>query len=303
MALVVPTAASTYGDSTTTEGGRLRKYVLAQLRSDADLEWVSQLRARLVKDELKYADFRDARPRLRTEQPLWSRVERGVGQASIIVIDPRPVEAEIREAVNAVVRGDPNPLLEERIVTEACASAIVANTPIAYLPLELARAVPWGAYDLLANMERFTPEKIRSRIGGGLRSAQIFAARAHALFDLTGTGDNLESTDDVFKSPLAPVMFAELLATSRSFDQESPTTLPVLNEAANEIAFALQRGFPDWAEARETPLIREVTSRAIDEIQGADIAAGWARDILEVSDPRSLGSHFERVWINGSRIK
>jgi|GEM_PF-2130544 len=303
MALVVPTAASTYGDSTTTEGGRLRKYILAQFRSDADLEWVRQLRARLVKDELKYADFKDTRPRLRAEQPLWSRVERRVAQASIIVIDPRPIEAEIREAVRAAIRGDPNPLLEERIVTEACASRIVANTPIAYLPLDLARAVPWGEYDLLANVERFTPERIRSRIGGGLRSAQIFAARAHALFDLPGLGDHLEATDDVFKSPLAPVLFAELLATSRSFDEESPTTLPVLNEAANEIGIALQNDFPGWAEGRDKPLIREVTSRAIDEIQAADIAAGWARDVLEVSDPRSLGSHFERVWVNGTRIK
>ncbi len=303
MALVIPTATSTYGDSTTTEGGRLRKYVLGQLRSDADLEWVSQLRARLVKDELKYVDFKNARARLRSEQPLWSRLERGVGQASIIVIDPQPIEAEIREAVNAAVRGKPNSVLDERIVTEACATAIVADTPIAYLPLELARAVPWGAYDLLANVEQFTPLKIRSRIGGGLRSAQIFAARAHALFDLTGVGNNLAATDDVFRSPLARVMFAELLATSRSFDEESPATLPVLNEAANEIAIALQTDFPDWGEGRERPLIREVTSKAIDEIQAADIAAGWARDVLEVSDARSLGSVFERVWVNGKRIK
>ena len=303
MALVIPTASSTYGDSTTTEGGRLRKYVLAQLRSDADLDWVSQLRARLVKDELKYADFKAARPRLRGEQLLWQRVERGVAQASIIVIDPEPIEVEIREVVRATARGNPDPLLEEKIVTEACASAIVANTPIAYLPLELARAVPWGAYDLLANVERFTPHRIRERIGGGLRSAQIFAARAHALFDLTRAGDNLRATEDVFRSPLAPVMFAELLATSRAFDDESPATLPVLNEAANEIGMALETRFPDWGEPAERPLVREVSSRAIDEIQAADIAAGWARDVLEVSEPRSLGAQFERVWINGTRIK
>lgn len=303
MALIIPTAASTYGDSTTTEGGRLRKYVLAQFRSDADLEWVKELRARLVKDELKYADFKPARPRLRIEQPLWSRVERGVGQGSIIVIDPQPVEDEIREVVRAVARGNRNTVLEERIVTEGCASAIVANTPIAYLPLELAKAVPWGAYDLLGNVERFTPQKIRSRIGGGLRQAQVFAARAHAVFDLTKSGEALASTDDVFTSPLAPVMFAELLATSRAFDEESPATLPVLNEAANEIGRALEAGFPDWGEAGDEPLVREVISRAIDEIQAADIAAGWARDVLEVSDPRGLGSHFERVWVNGIRVK
>lgn len=302
MALVIPTAASTYGDSTLTEGGRLRKYVLAQFRSDADLAWVKELRALLVKDELKYVNFRDARPRLRSEQPLWSRVEAGIGQASIIVIDPKPVEAEIRELVRARIRGNTDPALEEKIVAEACASVIVSNTPIAYLPLELSQAVPWGAYDLIANVERFTPQAIRARIGGGLRHAQIFAARAHAMFDLAAA-DSLAATDDVFRSPLAPVMLAELLATSRSFDEENPATLPVLNEAANEIGLALASGFPDWVDPETKPMIREVSSRAIDEIQAADIAAGWARELLELSEVRSLGSQFERVWVNGKRIK
>jgi hypothetical protein len=122
------------------------------------------------------------------------------------------------------------------------------------------------------------------------------------MFDLTAA-DSLAATDDVFRSPLAPVMLAELLATSRSFDEENPATLPVLNEAANEIGLALASGFPDWVDPETKPMIREVSSRAIDEIQAADIAAGWARELLELSEVRSLGSQFERVWVNGKRIK
>jgi hypothetical protein len=67
MSLIIPTSFShseTYGDSTSTEGAPLSKYVLAQYRSDADLNWVGELRASLVKDELKYKHFREARPRL-----------------------------------------------------------------------------------------------------------------------------------------------------------------------------------------------------------------------------------------------
>lgn len=94
---------------------------------------------------------------------------------------------------------------------------------------------------------------------GGLRHAQIFAARAHALFDLVAA-DSLAATDDVFRSPLAPVMLAELLATSRSFDEENPATLDVLNEAANEIGLALADGFPDWMEARPIPERKESMS-------------------------------------------
>jgi hypothetical protein len=87
--------------------------------------------------------------------------------------------------------------------------------------------------------------------------------------------------------------------TVRAYDEESPATLGVLNDAANEIAAAVECRFPDWNAGGTTPLIREVSSRAIDELQAADIAAGWARDALEVSDVRSLGAQFERVRANG----
>src|SRR2546428_2711992 len=168
MALIIPTAASTYGDSSATEGGALRKYVLAQFRADADLEWVKELRAALVKEELKYRDVRDARPRLRQNRDLWGRVERGVGEASIIVIDPEPVEAEIREYVRAQ-RMTEGQDFDPRAVTEACATAIIAGTPLAYLPLNLARTVPWGLYDPVADLDAFTPESIKSAVGSGPR--------------------------------------------------------------------------------------------------------------------------------------
>ena len=35
----------------------------------------------------------------------------------------------------------------------------------------------------------------------------------------------------------------------------------------------------------------------------ADIAAGWAREVLETNEPSTLGARFDRVWINGRRIK
>lgn len=301
MALIIPTGVSTYGDATTTEGGRLRRYVLAQFRSDANFEWVKELRARLVKDELKYSDFKAVRYRINEDRAFLARIKHGVGQASIIVIDPEPVEKEIRDLISAL---PPIGNLENlKLLTDKCATAIVAMTPIAYLPQNLSRAVPWGTYELVTNLSSFTPEDIRAKIGGGLKQAQIFAARAHAAFDLRTSWSSISSTDEIFRSPLAPVMLAELVATVRSYDEESPATLPVLNDAANHIAFALEQAYPGWVEAAETPLIREVSSKAIDEIQAADIAAGWARDMLEVADSLSLGTQFERVWFNGKLIK
>jgi hypothetical protein len=40
MAIVISTARSTFGDATSTPGGPLREYILAQLPDDADLERV-----------------------------------------------------------------------------------------------------------------------------------------------------------------------------------------------------------------------------------------------------------------------
>lgn len=301
MALIIPSGSSTYGDSSVTEGGRYGKYVLAQFRSNANLDWVRETRAMLVRDELKYRDLKVARPRLRQHRTLWSRIENGVGQASVIVVDPEPYNlALIGEAGDGGVslrEIEDNPQFFDRAVT-----SMIAGSPIAFLPLQLAQAVPWGRFDLLANLESFTPEAIRKAIGGGLRNARVFAARAHALFDLTADSDATR-TDEAFRSPLAHVILAELVSTVRSFDVEAPQTIGLLNEAANTIADSIQDYLPGEMATSQSPLVREVDSRALDEIQAADIAAGWAREMLEVGGPKSLGDKFERVWLNGRRIK
>jgi len=91
MALVIPVSCSTFADASITEGP-LRKYVLAQFRSDAELSWVAELRAVLATDELKYKQVRENRIKLKKDAQLWHRVERGIGQATLVVIDPAPVD-------------------------------------------------------------------------------------------------------------------------------------------------------------------------------------------------------------------
>jgi hypothetical protein len=87
MALIIPTSHSSFGDGTKTSG-RFQRYVLAQIRSDADLDWVRRLRGALVKQELKYDDVKQNKPRLQKNAALWKQVENGLGQATIIVVDP-----------------------------------------------------------------------------------------------------------------------------------------------------------------------------------------------------------------------
>jgi hypothetical protein len=317
MALIIPTTHSTYSvnegvrtyaDSTRTEGGQLAKYVLAQFRSDAQLTWVAELRRSLSTDELKWPQFKLNRPKLRELSQLWNRIEAGVGQGTIIVMDPHPVDRDVRELLRKR-EAEPG---YKGMFQEQMASAFVAGTPIAHLPYELDRAIPWSRYDPLASLERFTPQRILQQLAGPsqraiVRKSMVFAARAHALFDVVLKDSGAASTRDLFRSPLSEVLLLELLGTQRFFDREQPASVDLLNSAAEEIATNLRERMPmigDTADFSSEPLVREVDSRAVDELQAADIAAGWARELLDL-DPtvRGLAERFERVLWNGTIIK
>lgn len=296
--IILPTSASTYADSTLTEGP-LRRYVLAQFRSDADLTWVSRTRAALVKDELKYRDLREARPKLRTLRELWLQIERGIGQATIVVIDPREVEQRVIDTLSQeeVERSGSR----DQAIIDGCASEIVMGTPLAYLPEALSRQLGWPL-TAVSPLSAFTPADISRRLGGGLNKAMIFAARAHATFDVPRI-DSVSNTTAIFSSPrLTRIVLPEVLATSRSFDTEFPTSTALLNEASEVIAAALEATMPTIGTLSTEPLVREVDSHGIDALQASDVAAGWAREMLETGGSRVLGTCFERVWINGRRL-
>ncbi len=301
MALIVPTATSTFADACETGGGPLRKYVLAQYPAGAGLEWVGELRTLLVKDELKYRDFRDARPRLMGMKPLWDRIEKGLAQATIIVIDPKPVAAAVVQYYREE-QAEPGIDYTKKDVIEGCATALVAGTPIARLPSMLADGINWSYYAPVVELSSFAPPNIREKLGGGLRAAIVFAARAHAMFDLQKLDESVATTRDVLISPLRRVLMLEILSTSRVFDAEHPASIEVLNEAADAIASSMLDVLSVWPSPDGMPLIREVDSHAIDELQAADIAAGWARELVELGDYRALARKFRRVYVNGKIV-
>lgn len=301
MAIIIPTAYSTYGDASTTEGGPLNKYVLAQFRSDADLGWVGRIRSTCTLDELKWSAFRQHRARLRQIPDLWSEIENGMGLATVIVIDPVPLSEAVRRKFcsDGAVEGHDFGIDE---IVQGCASAVVANTPIAYLPNELARSLGWYSQDLYLSFDKFTPEAIQKKIGVGLRDAKVFAARAHATFDVPSVQNTGGAIQDAFRSPASPLVVAELLSTGRAFDQEHEASVKFLNESVEVIAQHLEEAIPISGVLSDQPLITEVDSRAIDHIQGADIAAGWARELLDLGDERALARRFQRVLVNGRPV-
>jgi hypothetical protein len=262
---------------------------------------VRELRILLVKDELKYRDFRDARPRLMGMKALWENIEKGLAQATIIVVDPKPVAAAVVQYYREE-QAEPGIDYTEKDVIEECATALVAGTPITHLPSVVADEIQWSYYAPIAKLSSFAPEEIRKRLGGGLRDAVVFAARAHAMFDLQKLDATVATTRDVLVSPLRRVLLLELLSTSRVFDAEHPTSIEVLNDAADAIASSMVDALPVWPTEGGTPLIREVDSHAIDELQAADIAAGWARELVEIANYRAVAQRFRRVYVNGSLV-
>jgi hypothetical protein len=271
MALIIPTAVSTYGDATKTSG-RFQKYILAQFRSDADLEWVRRTRSKLIKSELKFGDIRENRPSLKKDQNLWSQIGKGVGQGTIIVIDPGEYEPLARETL---LKADVEKAGSEiRAIVDACTSEVLAGTPIAYLPEELHRVLDWET-TAITSLDRFKPDQLAAALGGSLKHAVVFAARAHAIFDV-GLLDSARRTSDALKSPRARVVLPELLSTARFFDTEHPVSVDMLNEAVDVIASAMEDVFPDFDRKSDKPLVIETDSRGYDELQASDVAVGWA---------------------------
>ena len=305
MSLLIPTSCSPYksfGDSTTTEGAPLSKYVLAQLRSDANLDWVGELRALLVKDELKYRDFREARPRLKQNRELWKRIENGIGQASIIVIDPTPVY----DWVEKVLRdsgAEKGVDYDDKKILDDCGTALIGITPIAYLPLKISELVPWSRVVEVGNLEAYLPEKIKEQLGGGLRDTKIFAARSYAVFDLKSLDALDERGPDEIRLSQEGILIQELASTVRIFDEEHPKSAELLNKAIKYIIKGIEENYPLWQTSKPDTFVREYDSRAVSEIQAADIAAGWAREISDAANPDALCTMFERVWYNGLKIK
>jgi hypothetical protein len=273
--------------------------VLAQFRSNVDLAWVRQTRAALGADEAKYKLLREKRASLKRDSELWQRIENGVGAATIVVADPEPFDRMVRTSLHAA--GAVNGVdFRDGDINARAATALLADTPIAWLPRELEKVIEGSG---LVSHGRFSPNDIRLRIGPQLRQAAVFAARAHATFDVSAFDGTVMSTRDVFRSPLAKDMLCEILSIPRVFDEESAAVSQVLNEASDEMARALANSLPFGAALSPEPLVREADSRSEDLLQAADIAAGWARDVIDTAGIRALGLHFERVCVNGNMLK
>ena len=137
------------------------------------------------------------------------------------------------------------------------------------------------------------PREVLTKLGGRLRDAIRFAARAHAFFDAE-VPDFFDTDAFSYEVPGLRARAAEfrmrrVLSTPRVFDREDNQCVEVLNETADRISVSIA-GPPALR-----PLIREAPSSGADAIQAADIAAGTARDIIDKNGIRGLAGKFQRI--------
>jgi len=282
-----------YGDSCISGDD---KYVIAQFRHDAPMGWVAELRAFLVKDELKYKYFQPERHRVVANKPLWRRVRAGVERAEITIVDP--FEYQDRVLFDLQESGaEPGYDFDDRVVFELTSNALIEDSPL--------RAAQMSQFDWLANdfdtgtPEGFSTQQIKHRIGGRRRDAVVTAARAHAMVSPSEKWDLIRLCGG-FDMPNMMERLAIIRRMGRVFDVEHAKSVVLLNEFHDRIAEAAQMPWLRTLDGSRR-MVTEEKSEAIDHIQGADIAAGWAVDTLMLTngDYPTLALQFAWVSVNG----
>jgi len=123
------------------------------------------------------------------------------------------------------------------------------------------------------------------------------------MFDPRQLPSDHDRTTDSFRPYRMQPVLQELVATQRNFDEEHPRSAAVLNDASDTMTAALSSALLLPGEVSDQPLVREYSSRDIDQLQAADIAAGWAHELLALGDEHALLGRFGRVIINGRRLR
>jgi len=284
-----------YGDACVSGDD---KYVIAQFRADAPMEWVAELRAFLVKDELKYKDFFPERHRVQAKKDLWKHLTAGIRSAEITIVDPALYETSVKaglEARGAEFGHD----FDINVLRELTGDAILEDSPL--------NAATYSEFDWLSDNfsyfgpkpTRFSPAAIKSRVGGKLKHAVLTAARAHAMVSPSEHQELILMCSGVeMPSPMRQLELIKRMA--RVFDIENAKSVGVLNEFVTRMAHASQ--FRHTLRLNgDAPMVTEANSQSIAHLQGADMAAGWAVDILALNngDLRTLAKNFAWVSSNG----
>jgi hypothetical protein len=263
---------------------------------------VHDLRSFLNKPELKYKWFHPERHRVMARAELWKKVETGVFQSEITIVDPEVYRSYcFLDLLNK--QAEPGIDFDERTINDEAGVLMIECSPLGlaqhFTPdWHFARLDPFTRE--ATNVGDFRAAALKRRAGGKLKDAIVVSARAHAMISPSDRKAlvarcTLSSASD-FDSAVASIK-----KMSRIFDEEHAKSVPILNELSARLAQAAGvRGVGIFHHGAIDP-VAEADSQDAEHLQAADMAAGWAVDILTLTngDYRSLAQKFAWVGVNG----
>jgi hypothetical protein len=151
-----------------------------------------------------------------------------------------------------------------------------------------------------AKFQDFSAATIKNRAGGRLKDATVLAARSHAMLSPSERREVIA----ICSRPSGidyETRCAALAKMCRIFDVDHPGSIPILNEFSDRLVHAARVGNVASLLRSPSKMVAEEKSHNMDHIQGADMAAGWAVDLLIFSrgDYRELAKRFAWVGVNG----
>lgn len=293
-----------YGDA--CESGD-DKYVVAQFRSDASLGWVPDLRSFLNLAELKYRDFHPRRHQVMSNAEMWAKFEKGVQQSEITIVDPSVYrQAVIDDWLDQ--KAEPGIDFDLRMVNDQSGEWMIQMSPLGiaertsvdYYYQHVAFDATTGRFSPNAEFQDFSAATIRRRAGGRLKDATVLAARSHAMLSPSERREVVAICSD-FSDTDYGTRCALLAKMCRVFDVDHPGSVPILNEFSDRLIHAAGVGNVAALLRGSSKMVSEEKSHSTDHIQAADMAAGWAVDLLIYSrgNYAELAKRFAWVGVNG----
>ncbi len=287
----------TFGDSTKTPGQHVddRCYVLAQFPESTNLDWARDLRSALGGGELKYQKYLGLRHKVQADKKLWKRVLEGTAEATIVVIENRfYIDAIAYRLINEGAEMGHDFTIDDML--REAALCMIEHAPIMRLPDLIDDLVAAGSARFAPGPARpeYTARTVYHQIGEKFSDAAVFAARAHAAFDI----DDLRraaSTNELFLAPHRRRLVSELEGVERIFDNEHPKSAAMLNEIFGS--------YDSRSRSLTGRRVSEAASDSNDWLQAADFCAGFASELMmNASDDRErdLRRHFRKVIFNGA---
>lgn len=300
-----------YGDSVKTGDN---KYVLAQFRHDAILAWVGELRSFLDLKELKWRDYRNKREYVRSNRDLTQKVHTGLKEAELTIID-LPMYRRIT-LIDLIDQGaEAGHDYDLTILNDLTARRMISDSPLgrlSHLESDL-QYVPLNGSDLEDLPHAFFSDhsgtsssvaQLHAKAGGKLNDAVVLAARAHSILSPSETMEVvLAFGGGAYGPPNVAGALDIVKSMGRAFDVEHEKSLPILNELVDKVARAARLPTFVVSRGRERAVSEEASSMT-DHMQAADLAAGWAADLLLATngDYRALAKQFRWVGVNGVTI-